>query len=81
MMLQSDLCSDYTDVISSLVSNTDYQTMLDAFAMGVRLLGGKEPGFGYLLPPWCVEKGPHKEKKLQSFARGSVRLSAFLSNC
>ena len=51
------------------------QTILHAFQMGVCLMGGTEPSFGYLLASWEVVPAPAKEKRLASFARGTVALT------
>ena len=42
MMLATSFCGDYGNVFTSLLANTDYETMLEAFQMGVSLLGGTE---------------------------------------
>ena len=78
MMLAEPFCGDYSHVFMSLLVAVDYETILQAFQMGVCLMGGTEPSFGYLLAPWEVVPGPTKEKRLASFARGTVALTAYL---
>ena len=79
MMLEEPFCKDYGHVIMSLLVTTDYETIWQAFQMGVTLMGGTEPSFGYLLCPWEVMPGPTGEKRLASFARGTVALATYLN--
>ena len=72
MMLATSFCGDYGNVFTSLLANTDYETMLEAFQMGVSLL------VGYLLALWDVVRGPKGEKRLASFARGAVALTQYV---
>ena len=69
-MLQEPLLDDYTTTIKRIIASYCEVTMLESMQLATALLGGTEPPFGYLLPPWAFGACVKGVARFRTFAAG-----------